>query len=119
VKQVLEQYAGKRANVTVHRNIRNVAELMHKVDLAITSPGLSVFEALCVGSPVIVMPHNDLQRDTYKGFMRMLEKDEVGKLGGMIERADFTFPQENHIAEMEIGEGVEQLVDTILRSVKS
>jgi spore coat polysaccharide biosynthesis predicted glycosyltransferase SpsG len=119
VKRVLEQYAGKRADVTVHRNIKNVAELMHKADLAISSTGLSVFEALCVGTPVIVMPHNDLQRDTYKGFMRMLERDEVGKLEGLIERADFTFPHEDHIAEMEIGEGVEELVDTILRSVKS
>jgi spore coat polysaccharide biosynthesis predicted glycosyltransferase SpsG len=118
VNQVLERHFEKRANVTVHRNIKNVAELMYKADLAIASPGLSVFEALCVGTPVIVMPQDALQRDTYQGFMRMLERDQVGKLGGMIERAEFTYPHEDNIAMMEIGEGVHELLQVILRSVK-
>lgn len=118
VMHVLEQYPGKRANVTVHRNTKNVAELMYKAELTITSAGLSMFEALCVGTPVIVIPQDALQRDTYQGFMRMLEGDEVGKLGGMIERAEFTYPHEEHIAMMEIGEGVSELVEVILRSVK-
>lgn len=118
VNLVLERHPGKRGNVTVHRNIKNVAELMHKADLAITSAGLSMFEVLCVGTPVIVMPQDALQRDTYQGFMRMLERDEIGKLEGMIERAEFTYPHEEHIARMEIGEGVQELVEVILRSVR-
>lgn len=118
VSLAFERYPGKRANVTVHRNIKNVADLMYKADLTVTSAGLSMLEALCVGTPVIVMPHDSLQRDTYRGFMRMLERDEISKLGGMIERAEFTYPHEEHIAMMKIGEGVSELVEVILRSVK-
>lgn len=118
VMHVLEQHPGKKANVTVHRNTKHVAELMYKAELTITSAGLSMLEALCVGTPVIVIPQDALQRDTYQGFMRMLERDEVSKLGGMIERAEFTYPHEDRIAMMEIGEGVSELVEVILRSVK-
>ena len=114
VSLILERYTGRRANVTVYENAKNVAELMYKADLVIASPGLSVFEALCVGTPVIAMPQDALQRDTYQGFFRMLERGEVGKLGGMIERAEFTYPNEDHIAMMEIGEGVPELLDVIL-----
>jgi spore coat polysaccharide biosynthesis predicted glycosyltransferase SpsG len=119
VMHVLERHPGKRANVTVHRNIKNVADLMYKADLTVTSPGLSMFEALCVGTPVIVIPQDALQRDTYRGFMRMLERDEISKLGGMIARGEFTYPHEAHIAMMEIGEGVPELVEVILRPVRA
>jgi spore coat polysaccharide biosynthesis predicted glycosyltransferase SpsG len=118
VDRILARFPAKRARITVHRNVRNVAALMYRADLTVASPGLSAFEALRVGTPVIVMPHDDLQRDTYRGFMRMLERKEVAKLGGMIERAEFTYPHEDHIATMEIGEGVQELRDAILRSVK-
>jgi len=119
VQSILRRSSDKRKSVTIHRNIKNVAELMFRADLVIGSPGLSVFEALCVGTPVIVMPQDALQRDTYDGFMRMIEKDEAGKLGGMIERADFTYPDDAHIVRMEIGQGVDELVNVILGSVKS
>jgi spore coat polysaccharide biosynthesis predicted glycosyltransferase SpsG len=118
VDRILARSAGKAGRITVHKNVRNVAALMYRADLAIASPGLSVFEALRVGTPVIVMPHDDLQRDTYMGFMRMLEKKEISELAPMIETADFTYPDEHHIATMEIGEGVGELRDAILNSVK-
>lgn len=111
---VIDRFPAKEANVAVHKNIRNVAELMFCADLTIASPGLSAFESLCVGTPVIVIPHNKLQADTYRGFMRMLERDEIAELDGMIERGEFTFPREAHIAAMEIGEGVNELADAIL-----
>ena len=37
----------------------------------------------------------------------------------MIERADFTYPDDAHIVRMEIGQGVDEIVNVILRSVKS
>jgi spore coat polysaccharide biosynthesis predicted glycosyltransferase SpsG len=117
VRSLLERHRG--TDVTVHRNVKNVAELMYNADLVIGSPGLSVFEALCVGTPVIVMPQDALQRDTYAGFMRMIEKHEVAKLPGMIERREFTFSDEPHIARMEIGQGAEELVNVILETAKS
>lgn len=114
LNRVLARYSG--ASVTVHRNIRNVAELMYKADLAVTSPGLSVFEALCVGTPVIVIPQDALQRDTYSGFMRILERDQVGRIGSMIDKRQFTYSDDASIVQMEIGEGVSELVGLILGS---
>jgi spore coat polysaccharide biosynthesis predicted glycosyltransferase SpsG len=114
LSKALSQVA-EQGRVTVYRDIRNVAELMYGADLVIASPGLSAFEALRVGTPVIVVPHDALQRDTYRGFMRMLERDDLCKLGGMIEEADYTYPDDEKIARMEIGEGVEELKDTIMR----
>lgn len=113
--QVLAQYPSKKENVNVYKNIKNVAELMYKADLVIACPGLSAFEALCVGTPVIVMPHDSLQKETYQGFMRVLDKDEVSKLGDMITNADFTYSHEEHIRRMEIGEGKSELIEEILR----
>lgn len=114
VNSVLERHSGKSARVSVHHNVKNVAELMYFADLVLASPGLSAFEALCVGTPVIVMPQDSLQRDTYQGFMRLLGCDEIGQLGGLLKRRDFTFPQDDQIAAMEIGEGVSELVSVIL-----
>jgi spore coat polysaccharide biosynthesis predicted glycosyltransferase SpsG len=51
--------------VNAYNNAETVAELMYSADLVIASPGLSTFEALCVGIPVIVMPHDDLQKEIY------------------------------------------------------
>lgn len=112
--RVLQRHEGMRANVTVYRNIPNVAELMYRADLVLASPGLSAFEALRVGTPVIVVPHDTLQRDTYQGFMRMLERDELWKLGDMIEKRDYTYPDDEQIARMEIGEGVQELKQAIM-----
>lgn len=111
---VLLRHEEMRANVTVYRNIQNVAELMYSADLVLASPGLSAFEALRVGTPVIVVPHDELQRDTYQGFMRMLERDELWKLGEIIEKRDFTYPDDEQIARMEIGEGVQELKEVIM-----
>jgi spore coat polysaccharide biosynthesis predicted glycosyltransferase SpsG len=112
--RVLEQHADTRDRVAVHRNIRNVGEMMFNADLTIASPGLSAFESLCVGTPVIVMPQTPLQRDTYHGFMRMVDGADVGQLPSMIARREFTYPSEPHIARMQIGEGVSELVDIIV-----
>jgi spore coat polysaccharide biosynthesis predicted glycosyltransferase SpsG len=115
--QVLAEHQEKRARVNVYRNIRNVAELMYKADLVMASPGLSVFEALCVGTPVIVMPQNLLQRDVYQEFMPTLAKDQVHKLGSMIAGEDFVDPRQEHIAQLEIGQGRSELIEEILKQV--
>jgi spore coat polysaccharide biosynthesis predicted glycosyltransferase SpsG len=114
VLEILQRPEGKSAIVTVYRNISNVAELMYAADLVLASPGLSAFEALRVGTPVIIVPHDTLQRDTYQGFMQMLERDQLWKLGDMIEKRSFTYPNDEKIAHMEIGEGVQELKDVIM-----
>jgi spore coat polysaccharide biosynthesis predicted glycosyltransferase SpsG len=115
---ILERHVRSGTTVTVHRNVSNVAELMYDADLVLASPGLSVFEALCVGTPVIVMPQDFLQRETYLGFMQMLDRDSVSELEGMIDTGRFTYPSDDHIVRMEIGEGVSELMDVIMHLEK-
>ena len=111
----LVRHPKRSSGISIHRNVNNIAELMYAADLVIASPGLSAFEALCVGTPVIVMPHDSLQRDTYRGFLEMLESKDVRGLGGLIERGQFTYPHSESIVAMEIGHGVAELVSEIMK----
>ena len=119
LKQIINAPECASADINVHRNVSNVAELMYKADLVLASPGLSAFEALCVGTPVIVVPHDSLQRDTYAGHMRMLERSDLDKLDHMIEISDFTLPTDDAICSMEIGEGIQELKAEILNLARS
>lgn len=114
VASLLRTHGDKGRNVSLHRNVRNMAVLMYNADLAITAAGMSMFEALCVGTPVIVIPQDQLQRDTYQGVVRMLEIDGLGNLEGMIAVADFSHSGDLNIIDMNIGLGVQELVDAIL-----
>lgn len=114
LERVLARHPARRQAVTLHRNVSNVAELMYAADLAITAAGMSMFEALCVGTPVIVIPQDDLQRDTYRGVMRLLEVDELGQLADIIARGDFSTPADPIVAAMEIGDGLDELIASIL-----
>lgn len=114
LRSILDRDTQKLLTVTLHRNVRNVAELMYQADLAVTAAGMSMFEALCVGTPVIVIPQDQLQRDTYGGVMRLLEVEDIDQLPQLIRGLDFTRPSDQMIKNMMIGEGVEALVDAII-----
>ncbi len=114
VETILDIHGDKRINVSLHSNVTNMAELMYVSDLAITAGGMTMFEALCVGTPVIVIPQDKLQRETYQGVVRMLEIDEIGNLEKMIINADFTHSNDSNIIGMNIGLGLPELVDAIL-----
>lgn len=68
LNDVLNKYGSKKWNVKIYRDVENIAELMYNADLVITSPGLSMFEAFCVGTPIIAVCQNDEQRNVYRNF---------------------------------------------------
>jgi spore coat polysaccharide biosynthesis predicted glycosyltransferase SpsG/CMP-N-acetylneuraminic acid synthetase len=58
-KPDVEKLAGEMKNeVTVLQNVKNMALLMKKADLALTSAGRTVTELMCVGVPTIAMCQN-------------------------------------------------------------
>jgi spore coat polysaccharide biosynthesis predicted glycosyltransferase SpsG len=118
LRELLFRHPEKSTGVVIHKNITNVAELMYKSDLAIVSPGLSTFESLIVGTPVLVIPQNEMQRDVFRGFMSMVEQDQIAGIRDKIAHGEFTYPQEENVRMMEIGEGVDELRDVILNSVR-
>jgi len=114
LNQVFAQYPNKKESLNLYRNINNVAELMYSADLVIASPGLSVFEALCVGTPVVVGHQNQFQKDGFKGFVPTLGKEDMNRLGDVLTSAAFVDPRQENITRLEIGEGKTELIETII-----
>ena len=69
-------------NVVIHKEPENIAELMYNADLVITSPGLSMFEATYVGSPVLAVSQNYLQDHYYAplNYEYLLPKSDINCL---------------------------------------
>jgi spore coat polysaccharide biosynthesis predicted glycosyltransferase SpsG len=114
LNKVIEQNRNSQSKLHVVHNLKDVAAVMYNSDVVFASPGLSFFEALAVGTPVVGFHQDNLQRDVYKGFLTTLDKSEIGKLFSIIENNSFIFPEDPFIASMEIGKGKEELVQAIL-----
>jgi len=113
---LLIQYQGKKNPINIYSNINNVAELMYKADLVITSPGVSFFESLCVGTQVISVNQNSLQESWMEGSLSSLNKHEISKISFLITNFDFINPNSEFIRRLEIGEGKTDLVNNILKA---
>ncbi|CAB3290119.1 putative Spore coat polysaccharide biosynthesis protein spsG [Methanocaldococcus lauensis] len=55
--------------IKIYKNINNMANLMKDMDLIITSPGMTMFEALFLEVPVVVLYQNELQIEYYYEFL--------------------------------------------------
>jgi spore coat polysaccharide biosynthesis predicted glycosyltransferase SpsG len=97
------------------QNLSNVAEAMYNTDVVFTSPGLSYYEALATGTPVVGFHQNEMQHDVHKDYLKTLDKSEIFRLSSIIENKSFIFPDDPLIASMEIGQGKDELMQTILR----
>ena len=103
-----------KSTVQIVDNLANVAEIMYKNDVVFASPGLSFFEALLVGTPVLGFHQNALQRDTYKGYLTTVDKKELSKLSSIIKSKTFIFPDDPFVTSMEIGKGKTEIIREIL-----
>jgi spore coat polysaccharide biosynthesis predicted glycosyltransferase SpsG len=112
-KEQINNISDKR--VTLHYNTDEVAKLMYESDLCLVSPGLSAFEALCVGTPILAIPQLQYQWDACLGYIKMILKSDINKINDIIERREFSFPHDKVIKEMEIGQGKNELVTEILK----
>jgi len=117
LNKVLAEHLDKRMRVRIYRNVDNVAELMQQADLVISSPGLSIFEALRVGVPVIAIHQNEPQRCSFQKFMPTLDKSEIWRLGDIISRGEYADPFGEYIRSLEVGEGKDEIVRAILEGV--
>lgn len=113
-QEILHRFQHQNVSIEIFRDVSCVAELMFKADLVVTSPGISVFEALSVWTPVIVVHHNKWQKNGFKGFVRTLDKSKMGSLGEMIDNRVFIDPWEEDIRRLEIGKGKEEVLRAIV-----
>ncbi|MDO9185579.1 MAG: hypothetical protein Q7W13_06180 [Bacteroidia bacterium] len=114
LNEVLEKNKASKSNVNIVKNMTNVSETMYKSDVVFASPGLSFFEALAVGTPVIGFHQNELQMKVYADILPTMGIEDIHKLASMIKNKSFLFPVNPIIASMEIGEGKDEIIAEIL-----
>lgn len=114
LNSVLKEYEAQNRTINIHKDVANVAELMYKTDLVITSPGLSAFEALCVGTPILVIPQNLQQQEEFQELIKLIDKEDMASLTGKIINMDFTYPDQEMIVNMHIGEGKTEIIKIIM-----
>lgn len=100
--------------VEVLTNLEQVAERMSDNDLIFVSPGLSFFEALLVGTPVVCFHQNDFQRKAWAGHIQTYDKSDVFLVNHLIEHRQFIFPTSPAIEAMEVGSGINEMITEIL-----
>jgi len=114
INDILRRNNHDNKKIVIHKDANNVAELMYSVDLVITAPGISVFEALCVYTPVIVIHQNEWQKNGFNGFMKTLSKDDIRKLKLLIKNKEYLDPNSDYIKNFEIGKGKAEVIEAIM-----
>jgi spore coat polysaccharide biosynthesis predicted glycosyltransferase SpsG len=102
------------SSVVIFRNVSNVAKLMSMNDLVIASPGLSFFEALVVGTPVIGIHHDFIQKEAYKSLVKTVGEFELGDIPGLIRSKNFLYADSRRVLDMDIGQGKKQIIKEIV-----
>lgn len=78
-------------NIKIISNSKDTSILFKKFDLAIASPGITIYELACLGVPTILISVNEIQYTVAKSFHKMkigknygFWKDDIVKLEKMI-----------------------------------
>jgi spore coat polysaccharide biosynthesis predicted glycosyltransferase SpsG len=113
--KVIADNSNTRSHIQVMKSINNVAEIMYLHDVVFASPGLSFFESLAVGTPVLGFHQDKLQQDIYRGFLTTYDKNELQELPQIIRDQKYIFPSDPFIQSMEIGSGKDDIIKEILK----
>lgn len=104
LNDLLKKHNGNR--IKIYKNINNMAELMRDNDLVITSPGMTMFEALFLEIPVVVLYQNELQRECYDDYLKKISKTHLNPLKeGYFIDAEHT--------DLHIGKGKFEIIEAI------
>jgi spore coat polysaccharide biosynthesis predicted glycosyltransferase SpsG len=114
LNEVINSHKSTRSKVTIVKNINNVGAEMHKSDVVLASPGLSFFEALAVGAPVLGFHQNELQRQVYAENLPTMGVVDMPQLADIMQNKHFIFPTAPWIQAMQIGEGKSEIINEIL-----
>lgn len=114
LEAAMTEHADARNRIALMTNTDRVAQIMHESDLVLASPGLSFFEALLVGTPVLCFHQNPFQRDAWRGHIKTYDKAEIAQLGTLLRHRHFIFPDDPGVVAMEIGQGIGEIVSEIV-----
>lgn len=82
---LLEKVQGMDYNIEVLRNVSNIANYMHKADIAISSQGRTMYELACMKVPTILIAQNQREQmhtfgDIANGFVNLGLGSEIDEL---------------------------------------
>ncbi|MFA6409829.1 MAG: UDP-2,4-diacetamido-2,4,6-trideoxy-beta-L-altropyranose hydrolase [Gammaproteobacteria bacterium] len=105
----------KAADVVVHIDVNNVYNYMVNSDLVLTSPGTTMFESFCIGTPTVAFYQNPSQREIFHGFGPLYEFDKIVDFKNFLYRFYSKYViQKVEIDKLEVGEGKENIINAIL-----
>lgn len=111
---IIARNSKMKCSVEITENLVNVAEMMYGSDLIFVSPGLSFFESIRVGTPVICFHQNEFQENAWRGHVKTYSKDQAHYVPKLIRDNDFIFHDDPDVSSMEIGNGVKEIITEIL-----
>lgn len=101
--------------VDIIQNAKNVADLMMGVDMVLTSPGNTLFEAFCLRVPVVAFYQNALQQNMFNGFVGTYKYDEHGNMNEFIQIKYKEYKNAQRlIKEVEAGKGRSDILSSVL-----
>ena len=108
------KYNTSLTSIDTYKNVSNVAEMMSRSDVVFASPGLTYFESLAVGTPVLGFHQNTMQKDVFNKHLPTLGLENLDSLYEIIKNNEFIFPNDPFIEKMKIGQGITEIIDQIL-----
>lgn len=114
IQDMMSKYQFSRSTLTIVQNLKNVGKTMFENDLVFVSPGLSFFESLSVGTPVLCFHQNEFQQNAWRDDLKTYGREDVYQIKTLIENRSFIFPDEKFVLSMEIGMGKDEMIAEIL-----
>ncbi len=120
--ELSSKYIGK--NLNIHHEPKNIAELMYNADIVITSPGMSMFEAILVGTPIILICQNSLQEQYYNSlnYEFFFNKSDIKNLNHYLNDIS-PIEKRNEIVryfkKMEVADGRDEIISGLSESIKN
>jgi spore coat polysaccharide biosynthesis predicted glycosyltransferase SpsG len=115
LNEVIKKNADSKSSVEISKSLVEVAATMYANDLVFVSPGLSFFEAIAVSTPVLCFHQNEFQENAWKGHIKTYDKSETSLIPDLINNKKFIFHDDEDISRMEIGKGISEIINEILK----
>lgn len=111
--------APRNIEISLLKNIDNVAEIYSQVDFLITSPGTALFEGLCMGIPALSFYQNKSQQEVFGDFFTTRSyHDKLNILHCIDEVYSNMVDFNERLRFLAVGEGKVEIINTIVELLK-
>ena len=122
----LQELAAVHSNVVIHRRVQSMRALMEQADVAVSAGGVTVYELMRCGTPVVALALADNQvriMDKLAESEQLVLARNCGDAVGAVEALSANFKQREFLSrrgqEVIDGQGARRVVDAILALASS